>query len=170
MTISAQLQITPAADRRGWTRRSLSLVSSLHSSGPDVIIHDLSETGLLIETGAGLAVLDDLEIELPEAGFTPGVVVWNSGRFYGCQYKERISQATISGALLRSPPAPSVDPAFLLRPPGPASAIAVEALEPEDVAEEKKASLSVRLRVILGSALVLWALIIWAVRSLYALI
>ena len=101
MTISAQLQITPAADRRGWTRRSLSLVSSLQSTGSDVTIHDVSATGLLIETTAELAVFDDLEIELPEAGFTPALVVWSSGKFYGCQFKQRISQAAISASLLR---------------------------------------------------------------------
>src|SRR4029450_4627975 len=78
-------------------------------TGSDVRIHDVSETGLLIETAAELAVFDDLEIELPEVGFTPALVVWTSGRFYGCQFKERISQAAISAALLRSPPTPSND-------------------------------------------------------------
>src|ERR1044071_7931358 len=109
MTISARLQVTPAANRRGWTRRSLSLVSSLQGTGSDVTIHDVSLTGLLIETSAELTVFDDLEIELPEAGFTPALVVWNSGRFYGCQFKTRISQAAVSAALLRSPHARAGD-------------------------------------------------------------
>ncbi len=160
MTISAQLQITPAADRRGWTRRSLSLVSSLQA-GSDVTIHDVSATGLLIETTAELAVFDDLEIELPEAGLTPALVVWSSGRFYGCQFKQRISQAAISAALLRSPP------------PQPLEApvhYATEARETEPPFDEDKASLTVRLRVIFGGAILLWALIIWAGWSIYKLV
>ena len=164
MTISAQLQITPAANRRGWTRRSLSLVSSLQANGNDVTIHDLSATGLLMETAAELAVLDELEIELPEAGFTPAQVVWNSGRFYGCQFNDRISQAAISAALLRSPPS---SPAETQAGPRISKDYAVESRGLEDIPEEDKAPLSVRLRVILGSSILLWALIVWAAWSLY---
>jgi len=169
MTISARLQITPAADRRGWTRRSLSLVSSLQATGGDVTIHDVSATGLLIETSAELAILDDLEIELPQAGFTSAIVMWSSGRFYGCQFKERISQAAISAALLRSPPAPhgDLETPFQLEL---AERAPIEDFEPESLSEDDKAPLGVRLRVILGSAIILWALIIWAGWSLYELI
>ena len=171
MTISARLQITPAADRRGWTRRSLSLASSLQATGQEVTIHDVSPTGLLIETATELAVFDDLEIELPEAGFTPALVVWNSGRFYGCQFRERISQAAISAAVLRSPPAQPDDSALQLRLPEPAHEAPANArFEHGNIPEESKASLSVRLRVILGSAILLWALIIWAAVTLYKLV
>jgi len=169
MTISARLQVTPAANRRGWTRRSLSLVSSLQGTGSDVTIHDVSLTGLLIETSAELTVFDDLEIELPEAGFTPALVVWNSGRFYGCQFKAGISQAAVSAALLRSPPARVGDPDLAMRPVSHAGAAITENFEPEHGLQEK-ASLSVRLRVILGSAILLWALIIWAAVSAYYLV
>lgn len=170
MSICARLQITPTADRRGWTRRSLSLVSSLQKTGSDVTIHDVSATGLLMETAAELDVFDALEIELPEAGFTAAVVVWSSGRFYGCQFKNRISQAAISAALLRSPPSQPGDTPLQLHLPEPA-------LQPEGVgdvglqvaSEEAKASLSVRLRVMLGSAVLLWGLIIWAAWSIYSL-
>ena len=163
MSISARLQITPAADRRGWTRRSLSLVSSLQATDGDVTIHDVSTTGLLIETSAELAILDDLEIELPEVGFTPALVMWSSGRFYGCQFKERISQGAISAALLRSPAArpEQIEPAK----PAP-----IENLEPEGFPEDGKLSFAVRLRVILASAILLWALILWAAWSINKLI
>lgn len=171
MSISAQLQITPAADRRGWTRRSLSLVSSLQKTGNDVTIHDVSATGLLMETAAELDVFDDLEIELPEAGFTAAVVVWSSGRFYGCQFKVRISQAAISAALLRSPPSERGDSPLELRLPDPAlQPEVVEELGFEGALGEGKASLSVRLRCIIGSAVFLWALIIWAAWSIYKLV
>jgi hypothetical protein len=171
MTISARLQITPAADRRGWTRRSLSLGSSLQATGEDVTVHDVSATGMLIETTAELSILDGLEIELPEAGFTPAVVTWNSGSYYGCQFKESISQAAISAALLRSPPARPGDQETPVRlfPESAHQTIKIDESEVEDIVEEK-ASLGVRLRVILGSAVLLWALIIWAAVSVYDLI
>jgi hypothetical protein len=134
-----------------------------------VTIHDVSATGLLIETATELAVLDDLEIELPEAGFTPALVVWSSGRFYGCQFKERISQAAISAALLRSPAAEPGDALLQLRFPELAPSEHAEELEAEDFAEDK-APLRVRLRVILGGSILLWALIIYAAWSIYKLI
>jgi hypothetical protein len=173
MTIQARLQITPATDRRGWNRRRLSLGSSLHATGEDVTIHDVSSTGMLIETSAELTVIDALEIELPEAGITQALVIWNSGRYYGCEFKERISQAAISAALLRSPPARPDDlelPLLLPEPKSLLKAPAFEELEPQDVLEGDKAPLGVRLRVIFGSAILLWALIIWAAVSLHRLI
>ena len=168
MMISARLQITPAADRRGWTRRSLSLDSSLQATGEDVTVHDVSATGMLIETAAELSMLDDLEIELPEVGLTPAIVTWTSGSFYGCQFKQRISQAAISAALLRSPPAPAGNSARPVQRNFPVSAPPAVDSEPEELLEDK-APLSVRLRVILGSSIILWALIIWAASALYGL-
>ena len=156
MTIAARLQIIPGTSRRGWKRRRLSLDSTIQATRANVVIHDLSSTGLLIETAADLAVLDDLEIRLPEVGFTPASVIWNSGRYFGCQFKETISQAAISAALLRSPPARQPEP-------GPS---ANEALEPVEF-EDDRASFGVRLRVIFGSAILLWGLIIWAGLSLF---
>ena len=162
MSISARLQITPATDRRGWTRRRISLVSSLQATEGGVTIHDVSTTGLLIETSTDLSILDDLDIDLPEVGFTPALVMWSSGNFYGCQFKDQISQAAISAALLKSP-------AARLDQPKPTKPASVEDFEPESVAEDGKASFTVRLRVILGSAIILWALIAWAAWSIYQL-
>jgi hypothetical protein len=158
MSISARLQITPAADRRGWTRRRLSLVSSLQATEGDVIIHDVSTTGLLIETSVELSILDDLEIELPEVGFTAALVIWSSGKFYGCQFKERISQAAISAALLRSPAArpDQIEP----------EKAPIKRLEPESFHEDGRLSFANRLRLILGASIVLWALILWAAWSI----
>ena len=116
MTIPARLQIAPpATDRRTSQRRKLCLGSSLQGSGDDVTIHDLSSTGMLIETAAVLVPFDGLQIELPEVGTTPAVIVWNSGRYFGCEFRERLPQAAISAALLRSPAGISAD----LSPPLP---------------------------------------------------
>lgn len=169
MTILARLQVTPSADRRHAPRRELCLGSSLTSTGDEVIIHDLSSTGMLIETAAKLAPFDDLQIELPEAGTTHAFVVWTSGRFYGCEFRDRLSRAALSASQLRSRPDIPVEapPLAVIAPATEEEGL--EDLEPFAPADEK-APLTTRLRVILGSAIILWALIIWAVASIVQLL
>lgn len=180
MTILARLQTTPAADRRHAPRRKLSLNLSLEGTSEDVTILDLSSTGMLIETAAALAPFDCLEVALPEAGTAQALVLWNSGRYFGCEFKNRLSQAAVSAALLRSAPSTQVDqPPAIPEPiataaiPGAAGnfgrpAIASAAIPgaTDDLGapalDEEKAPLGVRLRVIFGSAIILWALILWA--------
>ena len=173
MRISAQLRIASEADRRGWHRRTLSLGSSLQSTDDEVTIHDISASGMLIETGAELAVFDALEIQLPEVGLTPALVIWNSGRYFGCEFKQQLSQGAISAALLRSQPTTSAElelPLALPAAQAPAVEEGSDEPRPQDLAEEGKAPFGLRLRVILGSAILLWALIIWAAVSVYRLI
>jgi hypothetical protein len=72
---------------------------------------------------------------------------------------------------LRSPPSSNCDTAFQLRlPESVQEARVFEDVQPEESAQDYKASLSVRLRVIFGGAILLWALIIWAAWSLYKFI
>lgn len=89
-------------DRRTAIRRKLWLGSTLDESGAQVLIHDLSSTGLLIETSADLTGTT-LEVDIPEAGTSQATIVWRSGRFFGCQFKHPIPLAAVSAALLRSP-------------------------------------------------------------------
>ena len=162
MAVPARLQTLPAADQRGFPRRKLCLGSNLQHSGESVTIHDVSATGLLIETSAVLAPSDSFELELPEVGATPATVVWSSGRYYGCQFKERLPGAAISAALLRSEPrTENGGPPRLPAANGAKRATASELLEIPVEFDDQKASLTVRMRVILGSALILWTLIIW---------
>jgi hypothetical protein len=174
MTIPARLQIAPpATDRRASPRRKLCLGSSLRGSGDEVTIHDLSSSGMLIETAAALAPFDGLEIELPEIGTRAAVIVWNSGRYFGCEFREPLPQAAISAALLRSPAGISADPSPPLpEPTAPYSAgpAGFEGTDADRSIGEEKAPLAVRLRVILGTTIVLWALIIWASVSLIHLV
>jgi hypothetical protein len=93
-------------DRRGAFRRRLQL--SAYGTTPGggstpVVIHDISVTGLLLETSADLLIGEMIEVEVPEGGPTSAIVMWNSGRFFGCQFEGRISSASVSAALLRSP-------------------------------------------------------------------
>ena len=107
MAMLARLQFHPdQLDQRSSHRCTL----ELHASGASgsegdiaVLIHDLSFTGLHIETSAEIAVGDTLEVELPEAGSSPARVVWNRGSHFGCEFLTPIPKSAISAALLKNP-------------------------------------------------------------------
>jgi len=105
----AHIETEPSADeRRSAPRRKLRLqAEGVSASAGDarVIIHDLSEEGLLIETSVSLADGEVLEVAIPEAGPAQATVSWTSGNFFGCRFKYPITTAAVSAALLRSPAA-----------------------------------------------------------------
>lgn len=153
MTIQARLETFEATSRRSSPRRKLSLLSTLPSSGLAVLIHDLSSTGVLLQTEAKLEPFDDIEIDLPEIGATNAFVVWNSGEYFGCEFAAPISKAAISAALLRNPISPSVATAQPISRP----------TAPDAEFEQDQLHFGAKLRVVLGVSAALWAVILWAV-------
>lgn len=107
MSLRANLEIdSEQGERRSSHRRTLRLqAEGASGSSPEtqVVIHDLSEEGLLVESPVPLATGDMLDVVIPEAGNAQAEVAWTSGRFYGCKFREKISTAAVSAALLRSP-------------------------------------------------------------------
>lgn len=107
MSLRAQLDTEPdKGERRSSRRRKLRLEAegvSASSSQTQVVIHDLSEEGLLVESPIPLVTGELLEVVIPEAGSAQAEVTWDGGRFYGCKFKEPLSTAAVSAALLRSP-------------------------------------------------------------------
>ena len=107
MSLLAQLEPSDStANRRSAARRTLRLQAvgtTTSQSAAQVTIHDLSLTGLLIETSADLAAGERIDVEVPEAGMAEAKVVWSSGRFFGCKFKRPIPPAALSSAILRSP-------------------------------------------------------------------
>jgi hypothetical protein len=101
-------QDSTALDSRAADRRSLKLAARSHSAATGelhVVIHNLSRTGLLIEAPEGtLTVGDALSIHVPEDGVAESKVVWESGRFFGCEFRAPISRAALSGSLLQGEP------------------------------------------------------------------
>ena len=71
MAVAAQFDILPTGnDQRGTGRHQMRLrVRGAPPVGEvaDVLIHNLSSTGLLLESASGLAVGDEIAVELPEA-------------------------------------------------------------------------------------------------------
>lgn len=100
-------------DTRTAARRSLKLAARSNSATggeQQVVIHNISRTGLLVEAPERtLAVGDSLFIDVPEDGAAESKVVWESGRFFGCEFRAAISQAAVSGALLQAEPRGAAD-------------------------------------------------------------
>ncbi|WP_374524401.1 helix-turn-helix domain-containing protein [Sphingopyxis sp.] len=95
----------PGADARGSARRKLSLPAEGKQNGDTgikVLIHNISETGLLLESDVDLLAGDRIEIDLPHAGDSSATVVWVSDRLFGCRFDAPVSPATLSAARLRS--------------------------------------------------------------------
>ncbi|MBV1689551.1 PilZ domain-containing protein [Novosphingobium sp. G106] len=175
--LKAHWEITRSLqDGRSARRRKLSLESQgTTSSGiaADVLIHNLSTKGLLIETSAKLSIGEVLGVEVPHAGATLAVVMWNSGDLFGCEFVAPVPNAAISASLLQNPierlsavPATEVP---LLRQDSGSPDIGAEVDAATDGAAIKSARLPLRTRalIIVGSSLLAWTLIIWVIaRSL----
>jgi transcriptional regulator with XRE-family HTH domain len=107
MVIAGHFEESPkSAGRPRDPRRRLRLEArGVTASGgkADVLVHNVSATGLLLESQVALAVGETIEIDLPHAGATPASVVWTSENLFGCQFAAPISAAALSAAQLRSP-------------------------------------------------------------------
>jgi hypothetical protein len=153
MAVAARLEILAADDRRSQKRRRLHLEAALATSSDEVMIHDISATGVLLETDAELEPFESLQFDLPEIGATQAVVIWSSGRYFGCEFTTPISKAAISASLLRAAvePAPVAEPEVL------------ELGDTDEIHGERGLSFATKGRVIVGLSIALWALILWAI-------
>jgi hypothetical protein len=153
MAIQARLETLETTPRRASPRRKLRLGSTIGAGDQDVMIRDLSATGVLIQTSAKLEPFDDLEVDLPEVGATQAFLVWHSGEYFGCEFARPIPRAAISAALLRNP---------IPSPPGSENE-GTDTLELEDEAPTDRLSFATRMRAIVGTSLAFWVVILWAV-------
>jgi hypothetical protein len=107
MSLLARLDSSPKpGERRGSRRRRLRLEAegqSAAAGGTQVVIHDLSEEGMLLESSVALRTGERLDLLIPEAGSAAATIVWSSGRFFGCKFEQPLLTAAVSAALLRSP-------------------------------------------------------------------
>ena len=151
--------------RRSSARRKLNLEvkgSVPNGSAAEVMVHDISITGLLVETHAELTCGEELDVGLPQTGRTRAKVIWSSGQFFGCQFNHPISSAALSAAMLRSRPIEA-------QPPDDTRRTNVVYPEPDraDSSNRPQLSFGVKMRVILGLSIACWAVIggiVWATR------
>ena len=106
MAIKAHLGSPAAIDgQRTAPRRALRLeASGLAPDGAEanVVVHNISAVGLLLETELALTSGEQLALDLPEAGIVTAVVVWHSDRLYGCAFELALTPAAVAAAQLQS--------------------------------------------------------------------
>lgn len=68
----------------------------------EILVHDISTTGLLLESPLELAMDERISVDLPQIGNVWARVIWSSGKLFGCQFHTPISNAALSAAELRS--------------------------------------------------------------------
>lgn len=159
MAMLARLEATKTpGERRNIDRRVLKLQVAgglPHGPGIDVVVHDLSLTGLLLETWANLSVGTQIEVDLPEASNTKAKVVWSTGHYFGCQFHVPIASSVLSAAILKNPVGATgrgqaVAPAQITRTPSRSD-------------DGEGFSLGARMRIIIALAALLWAAILLAI-------
>lgn len=136
-----------------------------------VVLHDISRTGLLFEADFDLAPDTEIDLDIPGLGILEARTVWGNGHFFGAEFVTPLTPDRLRAALLESKvvwpdftPAP-VPPIEVLRARRDASPTLpdVGAPVPVPVADdpaEPKWPLPARMRFIVGTTLLLWALIL----------
>lgn len=157
MPLSAELDINHGtANRRYIVRRPLKLPSVLTDLGAELTMHDISASGLLIETALELAEGQTLLIDIPERGSTAATVVWSSGQFFGCVFELSIPAAAVSAALLRSPVA---KPTAAFRAAAEENTAFSEVEAENQTFDDDRYSLRTCASFLLGTVATSWALI-----------
>lgn len=96
---------TDGGNERGAPRRTLRFLASgslASGEATNVIVHNVSVTGLLLESRLALVEGETIVIDMPQAGPVPARVVWQSGTLTGCRFDVPVSAATLSAAQLQS--------------------------------------------------------------------
>ncbi|MEL6238256.1 MAG: helix-turn-helix domain-containing protein [Pseudomonadota bacterium] len=96
---------TDRADARQHERRALFLEASGILPGgleANVIIHNISVAGMLMETEEALGVDERLILDLPEAGAVRASVVWHSGSLFGCAFEQHLEPKDLAAMELRA--------------------------------------------------------------------
>ena len=142
-------------------RRKLRLEAqgSSGSGNTNVLILNLSKTGILLEITGTLGEGETIEIDFPGAVGVPAVVKWSSGQLFGCEFKEPISIATVSAALIRA----SYEPPSLTNASTPTGVAGLADGPLQETRVAGRCSLATKLRWTISLAVLSWSPIIVAV-------
>ena len=79
----------------------LEVAGGEHDTASDaVLVHDILDTGLLIETKSELGVGEIIEVNLPNVGILmEAEIMWAGGQIYGCKFTRELNPAAISAEL-----------------------------------------------------------------------
>ena len=105
MALRGQLEPTTVRpDRRTATRWKLHLPAerSTASGTSEVLILDISMTGLLIKTAGDLSLGETIALNIPGTSGVSAVVRWSDEQRFGCKFIEPISEVVLKAVLARS--------------------------------------------------------------------
>lgn len=153
-----QAKIETFVDARRRRRHKLFLETEAHGAESfigKVIVYDISDTGLLIETESCLKVGEMIEVNLPQAGLMEAEVMWVGGEIYGCRFthelpKVAISAARLNGDFTRANSGDTLETTMIAQ---------LQSNAQTALALASDLSFSARLWLIIGMALSLWVLI-----------
>lgn len=150
------LAVDGGDSQRSHVRHNLRLHVEGSLKGGGALLHDLSVSGLLIETADTLAIGEVFQIDLPEANGQFAEVIWHTGQLYGCRFQQPISKAAVSASLLRSSPAGAVEAMLLDAHPSAFSSGQVDYRVANVAAQYLRKN---RLLVLLGLSMISWSVI-----------
>ena len=179
--------ILVADDRTSGRYRLLLEAERETADGTSVILHDLSQSGLLFEAEPGIQSDAEIMLHIPGIGPIAARTVWTNGSFYGAQFATPLTPDRLKAALAQSkviwpafaPPTPldieqarsriahpeaqlETGPAPVLDLEIGGRDVQVSAKHAEPLSEEPKLPLPVRIRIIVGLTIVLWTAILGA--------
>lgn len=114
MPIPAIVDQSPESENRRdaarWRIR-LELPGTSDGASTNVVIHDISTAGMLIETRSTLEIGQSIMLSLPDADRVVARVVWQNETLFGCRFETSLPQGAVSAIRLRSPGPDDVKPA-----------------------------------------------------------
>jgi PilZ domain len=163
MAIAASFQTVEEdpQGRRHWPRKRLrlSVAADVAGQGGNVLVHDISVSGLLLEAQTALTIGEFFTVELLHDYTASAKVIWSSGNFHGCEFTRQISPGTVSAALLQSPPPETTTPSPIPASPPVPRQVSAANHDPADEPGRGSLSTSARIQIVITITLALWSLI-----------
>jgi hypothetical protein len=176
MALAARLGPLPDAGARQVERNRLRLDASLghaDAAGIDVVVHDLSAHGFLAQTAASLPIGSEVWLELAGVGRLSARIRWRGSSTIGCEFETAISPDVLAAAVNESkvvwPNFPANRSARPLPVASPRAAATV-GHAPEREGNDGRWPFWGRALFILGSSILLWSMVILAIRTVWAAI
>jgi len=104
-SLRANISACELPERRRSVRWHVELIVSAGSAHDlsKVVVRNLSETGLLLQTNAALEVGETILIDMPGTQTTEARVMWHRESCFGCEFSAPLPSSVISAALLQAP-------------------------------------------------------------------
>jgi hypothetical protein len=175
MALAAKLGPLVNAEGRQTERNKLRLEASLgqaDASAIDVVVHDLSARGFLAQTAATLPIGSEVWLELAGVGRISARVRWRGSSTIGCEFDTPISSEVLSAAVNESKVVWPNFPASRSAQPTPLAPSRPVAVPQPMIVEKRDAGWPFlgRALFIVGSSILLWSLVIMAIRTVWAAI